>query len=117
MVRVVIFGSRHLNPSIELINSLVKANNLVIDTIIEGGCRGVDEVGRQYGIANNIPIETMRADWNKYGNRAGPIRNSAMVAVSDIGICVWDGKSRGTLDTITKMQVVGKPVLFIIGDW
>jgi hypothetical protein len=43
----------------------------------------------------------MSADWEKYGKRAGYIRNEEMAKYAKqdeigIAICVWDGESKGT---------------------
>ena len=105
------FGSRHLNPSIDILHSIITTNQVNITQIIDGGCRGIDQLGKQYGLERKIPVMTVPAEWNKYGNGAGPIRNSKMVELADIGICIWNGKSKGTLDTINKLKAVGKPVI------
>ncbi len=36
------------------------------------------------------------ADWNKYGKKAGPVRNRKMADYAEALIAVWDGKSRET---------------------
>lgn len=86
-------------------------NNINPSHIVEGGCVGVDRIGRKYAQYNNIPFTTVTPDWNKYGRSAGPIRNSKMVEMVDVGIAIWDGKSRGTKDTIKKMRSANKMVV------
>jgi hypothetical protein len=43
-----------------------------------------------------------KADWDKHGKAAGPIRNQQMAQEADGLIAFWDGKSRGTKDMIQK---------------
>jgi hypothetical protein len=56
------------------------------------------------------------ADWRGDGKAAGPIRNSRMIAAWERtagdhrAIALWDGKSRGTLDAMTKIVRAGHGV-------
>ena len=110
-MKIIIFGSRHLNPSIDVLHSIIVNNQVNITQIIDGGCRGIDQLGKEYGLIHKIPVTTVAAEWNRYGRSAGPIRNAKMVELADMGICIWDGKSKGTLDTINKLKATGKPVI------
>ncbi len=47
-------------------------------------------------IKNNIKIIEFPADWEKFGKKAGYIRNEEMAKYSDSCIVFWDGKSKGT---------------------
>ena len=46
--------------------------------IISGGCKGADKIAENIAKELNIPIEIYNAEWDKYGNSAGPIRNKKM---------------------------------------
>lgn len=48
-------------------------------TVIEGGCTGADSIAgfAAKGLGMNVIEE--KADWNKYGKSAGPIRNQLML--------------------------------------
>jgi len=50
------------------------------------------------------------ADWKKYRNAAGPIRNAQMAEVADAVLCVWDGKSSGTKDMMNQARKRGLPL-------
>ena len=70
-------------------------------TIISGGARGVDSLAERYAKEHNYELKIFPADWDKYGKRAGYIRNDEMhkyiSQFSDKGIVAfWDGKSKGT---------------------
>lgn len=73
-------------------------------TIIEGGARGVDRLGRRYAIENNIPYKTFVAEWDKYGKRAGMMRNALMAETATHAIIFWDGKSPGTKNMIALLK-------------
>lgn len=47
--------------------------------LIEGGAKGGDTVWRFAALSLGIPIETYKADWEKNGRSAGPIRNRKML--------------------------------------
>ena len=68
--------------------------------IISGGAKGVDQLGEEFARKNDIKVKIFEADWDRYGKRAGPIRNSRMAdyAKEKIGILIliWDGKSKGS---------------------
>ena len=49
-------------------------------------------------------IEIFKAQCNKYGKSAGPIRNELMVQNCDFVIAFWDGKSKGTRNLIQLAQ-------------
>lgn len=77
---------------------------------VSGGCKGADALGERYARENGFEIEIYEAEWGKYGNAAGPIRNKKMAEVSDYVICFWDGKSRGTRSMIKEAKEKGKTV-------
>ncbi|MEA1980842.1 MAG: hypothetical protein U9N54_07710, partial [candidate division Zixibacteria bacterium] len=58
--------------------------------------KGVDKLGEEYAEQNYIPLLKFPANWNKYGKRAGYVRNEEMANNADALIAIWDGKSKGT---------------------
>lgn len=71
--------------------------------IISGGAKGADTLAIKFAKEYNLNYKVMNADWNKYGKRAGIIRNAEMLtyAISnpnDIAILIsfWNGTSKGT---------------------
>ena len=61
--------------------------------IITGLAKGADTLGLNYARNHDIPIIQMPADWNKYGKRAGYIRNEEMLKKADALIAFWNNKS------------------------
>ena len=64
--------------------------------IISGNARGADKLGEQYAKEHNHKCDVMPANWNKYGKRAGYLRNADMAKKAHALIAFWDGKSKGT---------------------
>jgi len=51
--------------------------------IVSGGARGVDSLAKQYADENNIVPIVFKAEWDKYGKKAGFIRNELIVKECD----------------------------------
>jgi hypothetical protein len=83
-------------------------------TIISGGADGADKLGEKFAADSEggIKCQIHLANWDTEGKVAGPRRNTRIVNDSDIVLAFWDGKSRGTKDTIDKAVKANKP-LFI----
>lgn len=71
-----------------------------ISRIISGGARGIDQFAIKYAKENEIPINIIHPDWETFGRKAGIYRNSQMVYIAEALIAVWNGKSKGTLNTV-----------------
>ena len=76
--------------------------------IASGGARGADSLGERYAIEHNLDLKIFPANWDKFGNAAGPIRNAEMAEYADYLVAFWDGKSRGTANMIQAMKNKGK---------
>ena len=64
--------------------------------IISGCARGADTLGLRYASENAFDVEEYPANWDKYGKKAGYMRNVEMAENADALIAFWDGKSKGT---------------------
>lgn len=109
-----IVGSRTFNDYekfLDAVNLLGEATN--IDKIVSGGAKGADSLAERYADYWMIPKEIFKPDWKKYGKAAGFLRNTDIVANSDVILAFWDGKSRGTKDTIDKAARMKRPTLII----
>jgi len=83
-----------------------------ITEIVSGKAIGVDNLGEQ--LADKFGLEKciFPADWTRFGDRAGPLRNSDMADYTDIAIVVMKpGWSVGSRDMIRQMDKRKKPVL------
>lgn len=96
-VRLAIVGSRTFNDYATLVFILNQLKEEYYYTlIVSGGAKGADTMGETYASTNKIPTKIFKADWNKYGKRAGFIRNVDIIDNCDLCVCFWDGESHGT---------------------
>jgi len=114
-VNLAIIGSRtfdNYSYAKKQILSIIKDKNLSITKIISGGADGSDKIAEKFANMFNIPIEVIKADWNK-GKQAGVIRNTDIIKKSDYVIAFWDKQSKGTLDSINKAKKLNKGLSII----
>lgn len=130
--RVIVTGSRDWDDPqavYDALNPLLDGHDRLI--VVHGGCpTGADFYAAgwtwaaryQHG-ADRVWAEVHRAQWQRHGNRAGPIRNSLMIALG-AGLCVvFAGPcteaahaarrphvSHGTEDCADKAQAAGIPI-------
>jgi len=100
-MKVIIAGGRHYY-NYEVVKEAIKESDYQIDEVVCGCATGVDSLGERWAKENNIPIHRFSANWDEHGRAAGPIRNQKMAEYADGLIAVWDGKSIGTKDMISR---------------
>ncbi len=105
-MRVIIAGSRQIT-SYDLVRRVMNMSLFHITTIVSGGSRGVDKIGEKIGYDLEIHVKIYLADWDKYGKKAGYLRNVEMAHNADALIAVWDGKSPGTKMMIDTSRRLG----------
>ena len=85
--------------------------------IIHGGANGADSIAGD--IAESMEIKTLefRADWDRHGRAAGPIRNQQMLDEGKPNAVVAFHKnlqsSRGTLDMVRRARKANLPVTWL----
>jgi hypothetical protein len=85
-------------------------------TIVSGGARGVDSVAEQQAKKRGLPVEIYRAEWERFGKSAGFRRNRDIVTNADMVVAFWDGRSRGTENTINLAKREGIPIHIFQGN-
>lgn len=115
-MKVIIAGTRYKDKAnkipfddFKLIVEAVERSGFEITEVVCGMAIGVDKLGEQWAIANNIPVKEMPANWNAHGKAAGPIRNRQMAEYADAAVIVWDGISDGSRNMINEMIRKKKP--------
>ena len=115
-MKVIIAGTRYKDKAnkipfddFKLIVEAVERSGFEITEVVCGMAIGVDKLGEQWAIANNITVKEMPANWNAHGKAAGPIRNRQMAEYADAAVVIWDGKSRGSRNMINEMIRKNKP--------
>lgn len=77
MTRVLICGTRNSGDYVEIAELIMGLP--MGSVIIQGMCRGVDAMAKYLGEKYGFEVEGYHANWGKYGNAAGPIRNTQML--------------------------------------
>lgn len=127
-MKVIIAGSRHLNPfkflsaqrrdesTFRLFQLITKHLGYLetelgrpITEIVSGKAPGIDTVGEAWAISNGLPVAEFPAEWD-LGKHAGMLRNAAMADYADAALVIWDGKSKGSANMLAEMQKRNKPV-------
>lgn len=97
IIRLIIAGSRRFNDYSRAKDYLDRRFPLGSEiVVISGTAQGADRIGEQWAESRGYPVIQMPAPWEKYGKRAGYIRNLSMVEAATHCVCFWDGWSRGT---------------------
>lgn len=112
-MKTIIAGSRSITDY-ELVKTAIQKSGFKITQVVSGGAAGVDKLGERWAQENNIPVKRFLPDWKTHGKAAGPIRNSEMIKEAECAVILWDGASRGTKDTFTKMQKADKQVFIYV---
>lgn len=107
-MRVIIAGTRTFEDREKIFAVLDYLHSLYgFTAVISGLARGPDTIGKEWAEERGIPVECCAADWKKYGNAAGIIRNSQMAneaGPSGRLVAFHDNVSTGTADMIRKMD-------------
>lgn len=101
LVNIAIVGSRNFydyDILVEFIKENIDIN--IIKLVISGGAVGADSLAERFAYNFNIEKKIFKPDWQKYGKRAGFLRNKTIIENADIVFAFWDGESRGTLSSI-----------------
>jgi hypothetical protein len=120
-MRLLIAGSRDLFPNMEEItkafHEMFPGGRLYKDDeVISGTAIGVDRQGERWAVGYGIEPTRFPADWDRYGRKAGYIRNRVMADYCTHAIIFWNGKSSGTKSMIDLMIKSGKPYTVIMKD-
>lgn len=113
-MKTIIAGSRGINDY-NVVCSAIKFSGFDITEVVSGGARGIDKLGEQWAIENNIKIVQFIPDWD-IGKSAGIIRNKEMAKYADALVCIWDGVSSGSKHMIQYAKKCGLKVFVHIHD-
>lgn len=106
--RVGIVGSRNFNDPGQVrrfVQSLPKDTE-----VVSGGARGVDSVAAHEAVLQGLGVRIFYPDYEFYGASAPLKRNYEIVKYSDEIVAFWDGKSTGTMHTVSIAKENNKPV-------
>lgn len=130
MKKILVTGSRTWTDTNTICVALAEEFSDDLAVLIHGDCpRGADSIAKLYALMKEHLVKSCPADWERYGNKAGPIRNAEMIALQpDVCLvfampCVKKGcmrlpaihVSHGTYDCMRQAQKARIPVRFFPG--
>lgn len=105
-MKTIIAGCRNFYDGAVLAAAIAESGFLITE-VVSGGADGVDRLGEEWALTNGKPLQIFRADWKKFGNSAGPRRNTLMADYAEALIALWDGESKGTRNMIDQAATRG----------
>ena len=85
-----------------------------ITKVVSGGAKGPDRTSVRYAKEKRMKYEEFIPDWERYGKKAGFLRNKTIIENSDILLAFWDGFSKGTKNSIDLAKAKGIPYKIIL---
>lgn len=107
-MKIAIVGSRDY-PRLEEVRQFVREQERTT-VIVSGGARGVDTAAVDEARRLRMSYEIYPPDWNRYGRRAGLVRNEEIICAADEVVAFWDGKSSGTAHAMQLARDANKPL-------
>ena len=113
-MRLIIAGDRRFEDYALLCSWVHDVSHMwAFTVIVSGGAWGADRMGERYAKENGIRLVRFDADWDAYGNAAGPRRNREMAEYANALLAFRASDSKGTRDMIEQMFDAGKPSVVI----
>lgn len=113
-MKVAIIGSRSFSDYFLVEEALRTSIDLnTITAIVSGGAKGADMLAEKFATDYSLEIQVFKPDWKLYGRGAGIIRNKHIIESADRVFVFWDGKSKGTLNSINIAKKLGKDLTIV----
>lgn len=114
-MKIGIVGSRNFKNESFVCNKVKKIlleNRLITaeHELVSGGAKGVDSWAENTAKNIRAKCTIFKPDWDRYGKKAGFLRNIDIVKNSDKIIAFWDGSSKGTKHSIDIAISMKKPI-------
>ncbi len=87
----------------KIINEFIATENSV-SAIVSGGAKGANTLAEEFAKEIDVEMIVFRPDFQKDGRLAALARNTKIIEKSDVVFAFWDGKSRGTMDSVNKAK-------------
>lgn len=115
-MKIAIVGGRDFNDYELLkkeVGKFIDENGISLRSIVSGGAKGADTSAEKFAAEMDVEMIVFKPDFEKFGRGAALARNTQIVEYADTVFAFWDGKSKGTLDSIKKTEKLGKKLLII----
>lgn len=111
--RILVCGGRGYSNYLKVKSTLDKVLKKYPDMmVIEGGCTGADALARRWAKENEVVCLTLPAQWKKYQDAGGPLRNEFALKFKPKGVIAFAGGT-GTADMIKRAKLAKVPVMEI----
>lgn len=115
-MRVLVCGGRNFCDRAFLYDTLGTLHDQHrFTTVIIGGAPGADKLAHHWAGVMGLSTEVYRADWDKYGPAAGPIRNGLMLANGHPELVVAFPGGKGTANMADLARRAGVRVIEVNG--
>lgn len=121
-VRMMITGGRDFEDRekayrrLDRVRKSLDEDGLIVTGLVHGGARGADRIGRDWAVQRGLQEYCFKPDWEKYGKRAGFIRNEQMLESTPAPVVVvaMEG-GNGTRHAIR--EALKRAITVVGGTW
>lgn len=107
-MRIIVCGGRSYSDRARVFAELDAVGR--VEMMFHGGARGADALADEWAKARRVKHFAVPAKWSKYGKRAGPMRNQAMLGNNPDLVVAFPGGS-GTADMVRRAKAAGVKVV------
>lgn len=107
--RVIVCGGRNFTDA-ALVETVLSEALGATDVVVHGAARGADRLAGAWARRHGHRVEEFAAEWDRYGKRAGYLRNRAMLAAGADLVIAFPG-GRGTAMMIDLARAAGVAVI------
>lgn len=109
-IRLLVCGGRDFEDRARVFRALdAVLDRKRIEVVIHGAQRGADTLAGAWGMERGIHVLPCPAEWERLGPKAGPLRNTKMLAMNPDGVVAFPG-GPGTANMVRQAQAAGVPV-------
>lgn len=109
-MRILVCGGRDFSDY-NLVSQTLNPHGCIDLKIIHGAAKGADSLAQRWAKDNGYEDEAYPANWNKYGKRAGYIRNVQMLNEGRPDLVIAFPGGKGTQMMINLAEAAGVPVV------
>lgn len=111
-MKVIVCGGRNFRSPAQVFKKLDEIHAATpITALMQGGATGADSFARDWAATKpEVQRFVCRADWDRWGNAAGPMRNARMLEWKPDMVVAFAGGT-GTADMVRKAENAGVKVV------
>jgi hypothetical protein len=116
-MKVLVCGGRTFNQYSLLSRTLNEFHSInKITCLAHGGARGADMLSGHWARGQRVPVQVYKADWERYGRSAGPIRNLQMLTEFKPDVVIAFPGGNGTQHMVKAAHIKKVPVIQVQYD-